>query len=778
MKAIKSGQKVNSGRSIGKMKGFFVFLLFFILALVYFHPLLIGSKIFLLNAPDINDAPAFTFPTKYILSESLRQGKLPLWVSLISNGQPLFAEGQIGALYPLNLLFFKYLPLVLAINLSYTLSFALAGFFMYLYLREIHLNLLAAFWGGAVFAFSGFFIGHLQHLNLLQVAAFLPLIFFIFEKYIHKNNFLLVIFLSLVISCQLLLGAHQITLYSLLAIFLYAAFHFFLRWQAERKKQPEILFSSHSLSLAAQIFFPLLSAVLFAFLLSAVQLLPTLQLRTHSLRAQEVFSQSGGLGSPSRAFLTLINPLIYGSPSNNTFSYLKVDTYFHEMYIYSGLITFILGMLGVLLLSRKNNFVAFFSFLFFLALVFSLGNKSSFSFFFLRLPPFNFFRVPARFILLTSFSLAVLSACTLNSLTQKISLNRGATSAKRFRLFFALLLVIQLLEANYFMRKTNKMVDTSDFLSEGEVVEHLKKELDLRNYRLAVVPYDGLLHRWLNEDLNGWESSGVTPYLEFYKSLPFSTNALYGLNSSGGYVGLFPEVSENMKKVMFFDGVTFSDSAKTIILNYAGERLLSASSGRYIISLLDLENKNLKLLKVFPFNYGRFESIKIYELMTAVPRAYIVSEALVVDSEALAWTAFFAGRDTLDYSKEVVLEKKISHEGKDIENSGAVEIINDTGEKIELKVDSPDDSFLVLTDTYYSGWQAFVDGEEAEVLKANYAFRAVKVPPGKHRVVFVYQPRSLKSGALISTSTLIIGVIYLTFKFLSHSYGNKKKNVA
>lgn len=773
MKAIKSGQKVNSRRSIGKMKGFFVLILFFILALVYFHPLLMGSKIFLLNAPDINDAPAFTFPTKYILSESLRQGKLPLWVSSISNGLPLFAEGQIGALYPLNLLFFKYLPWILAINLSYTLSFALAEFFMYLYLRKIRLSFLAAFFGGVVFAFSGFFIGHLQHLNLLQVAAFLPLIFFIFESYIYKNKFLLVIFLSLVISCQLLLGAHQITLYSLLAIFLYAAFHFFLKWQSERKKQPEILFSSHSLPLAAHICFPLLLAVIFAFSLSAVQLFPTLQLRTNSLRAQEVFSQSGGLGSLPRAFLTLMNPLIYGSPSNNTFSYLNVDTYFHEMYIYSGLVTFILGMLGVLLLSRKNNFVAFFSLLFFLALVFSLGNKSSFAFFFLKLPPFNFFRVPARFILLTSFSLAVLSAFTLNSI-----IKGGATSVKRFRLFFTLLLVIQLLDTNYFMRKTNKMVDTSYFLSEGEVAHYLRKELDLRNYRLAVVPHDGLLHRWLNDDLNGWESSGAAPYLEFYKSLPFSTNALFDLKASSGYVGLFPEVSENMKKVMFFDGVTFSDSAKTIILNYAGERLLSASSVRYIISLLDLENRNLKLLKVFPFNYGRFESIKIYELMTAVPRAYIVSEALTADSEALAWTAFFAGRDTLDYSKEVVLEKKISHEGKDIENSGAVEIINDTGEKIELKVDSPGDSFLVLTDTYYLGWQAFVDGEEAEVLKANYAFRAVKIPKGKRRVVFVYQPRSLKSGALISTSTLIIGVIYLTFKFLSHSYGNKKKNVA
>ncbi len=54
--------------------------------------------------------------------------------------------------------------------------------------------------------------------------------------------------------------------------------------------------------------------------------------------------------------------------------------------------------------------------------------------------------------------------------------------------------------------------------------------------------------------------------------------------------------------------------------------------------------------------------------------------------------------------------------------------------------------FLVLTDVFYPGWKAFLDGVETPILRANYAFRAVRVPQGAHSVVFRYEPLSFTLG--------------------------------
>ncbi|HET7343700.1 MAG TPA: YfhO family protein, partial [Methylomirabilota bacterium] len=57
---------------------------------------------------------------------------------------------------------------------------------------------------------------------------------------------------------------------------------------------------------------------------------------------------------------------------------------------------------------------------------------------------------------------------------------------------------------------------------------------------------------------------------------------------------------------------------------------------------------------------------------------------------------------------------------------------------------------LVLTDTWFPGWRARVDGRPATLWRADHAFRAVAVPAGRHEVELRYQPRSVLIGALVS----------------------------
>jgi uncharacterized membrane protein YfhO len=77
-----------------------------------------------------------------------------------------------------------------------------------------------------------------------------------------------------------------------------------------------------------------------------------------------------------------------------------------------------------------------------------------------------------------------------------------------------------------------------------------------------------------------------------------------------------------------------------------------------------------------------------------------------------------------------------------------------------IDVAAPRDGYLVLTDAYYPGWIATVDGQSAEIERANIMFRAVRIPAGQHRMEMRYQPQSLALGLLISigTAVFLVGV--------------------
>jgi uncharacterized membrane protein YfhO len=88
--------------------------------------------------------------------------------------------------------------------------------------------------------------------------------------------------------------------------------------------------------------------------------------------------------------------------------------------------------------------------------------------------------------------------------------------------------------------------------------------------------------------------------------------------------------------------------------------------------------------------------------------------------------------------------------------AGSARIIDYRNSRVECEVISRTHGYLVLLDSYYHGWVAYVDGKKAEVLRANYAFRAVKVTAGRHRIEFMYRPVSFYVG-LALTSVFLLG---------------------
>ena len=82
--------------------------------------------------------------------------------------------------------------------------------------------------------------------------------------------------------------------------------------------------------------------------------------------------------------------------------------------------------------------------------------------------------------------------------------------------------------------------------------------------------------------------------------------------------------------------------------------------------------------------------------------------------------------------------------------------------RLTYEVNSPKGGVVVFSEIYYPGWQAFIDGREVEIGRADYILRALQVPAGKHEVVMTFDPVSLHTTetiAYIALALLLVGIL-------------------
>jgi hypothetical protein len=154
---------------------------------------------------------------------------------------------------------------------------------------------------------------------------------------------------------------------------------------------------------------------------------------------------------------------------------------------------------------------------------------------------------------------------------------------------------------------------------------------------------------------------------------------------------------------------------------------------------------------------SRTQYVDIFENARALPRAWLVSESRQMDERTMLEvirTGKFS--DTLQWNpaKTVLVESNVGGMLTEA-GPGRAEVTRYEPNRIEVKTKSAVPSVLVLGENHYPGWRASVDDQSVEVMRVNYNQRGVALSPGNHLVTFVYRPKSVLIGFIISLLTLV-----------------------
>jgi uncharacterized membrane protein YfhO len=83
-----------------------------------------------------------------------------------------------------------------------------------------------------------------------------------------------------------------------------------------------------------------------------------------------------------------------------------------------------------------------------------------------------------------------------------------------------------------------------------------------------------------------------------------------------------------------------------------------------------------------------------------------------------------------------------------------VRLVHDKPHRVDLEIVAARSGYVVLSDTFYGGWRARLDGEPVPILRANGVSRAVATPAGVHRLSFLYDPAGPRLGFFLTLLAL------------------------
>jgi len=711
--------------------------------------------------PPISDVFSCFFVWKKLAVDAFRQGAFPLWNFTSFSGSPLLATYHTATLFPANILMF--LPQHWGWSLFIVFSTLTAALSMYLFLSFWTKNKWHRLIGGIIYAFAGPTSTWAEFSTGVWAAAMFPLVFYFIDKFLLDRQKKALVWVGIFTALTILAGHAQINTY--LAIF--APIYILFRLKQEKIKQPIKKFFTLG-------FFMFLGGIL-----TSVQLLPTLDFFSRSIRIEEEYARSFGFGlSPFTEIIRLWVSDFFGNPS--TYNHFSLVSY-HEYSSFLGTLSLPL-IIPLFFKKKKDKKLRFLLFAFLTTLVFAYRNPLSTFIFSLKIPLLTYSSA-SRIFYLTNFLTAILITFSLFSLKDKGFIKKVSLS---FLFFIAITLIsIFLVDQQHQLISLRNSVIPLGILSSCLFFSFLKiKPKYLIFIFLLLYSFDmGRYFRKYNPLVSSHLVFPTTPVIDYLTNqpgtfriareksalLPPNTWSYYNLESIEGYDPLRLLNYNRFFHLVDNEGY-FNKAGRYSEIEDANPRFLDLLNVKYFLNIKPEEEgkKEIIIDRLRQHDYQTvFEdkSVEILENPHVLPRAFFAPEIVVVENESEL--AQILENQDFNPTQTIVVYQEI-----DITNFGVGKVndINLRANTIEINTESDKNGLLFVSDTYDSGWQVEIDDQKSQVIIANGAFKSVLVPAGKHQVVFKYQPKSFVYGLILSSFAFVL----LVFSYLYFSLFNKK----
>jgi len=711
------------------------------------------------HSPFTSDIPNYHHPVTAELVRSWADGRIPLWTDRIYFGFPYFADPQTALWYPATLLVAGLGPAVLALLGTVGLVRSHGGDGADGVAGGTGATGWAAGWAaGLTIALSGYFAHEAQHPGLFAILTWIPCWLWSTHALFLRASPGRVAAAALVVAMMIFAGTLQVLFGALIAYAFYVS-----GLAADTLRERGLRETSRVLAGVA-------AAQMLGVALAAVSLLPAVAHLSHTARSLGMAYDFGSMGS--------VYPLqLLGAFAPAVAAQLpRGEVGFDGASLYLGALALPLALVG-LFTARRSLAIALGLAVALLAWL-AVGRHAS-------LHPFLYEALPStvgglrgvgRAIGPAGVFVALLAGIGLQGLGEGESRGRrllggilalglafqmwvfatapaatsGATFGSALVLAAALALWLSSRRSPHLLRTGLAVLVTLDLLAFGALDGVLaanppaptRAEVAGRLPALADIARD---------------SAGVPEGRVLLEGFgPRNLPLVGGFDGVGGYNPLvmlqyldFTNLANHGRP---FPRTPLARFVHHLQPQRADSALFDAASIRYVLTTTPIATEGLEPIGGYPGSPSLQRPTYLYENVDALPRAYLAYRTQHTSGPEEYATVLgdgFDGRHTTVVEGEApVLDGPAT--------ITPVKRVAERPEVLHFDVAPERPALLVVTDTWYPGWRAWVDGVESPVFRANAHFRGVAVPAGASRVDLRFEPWTFRTGATISTAALLI----------------------
>lgn len=180
-----------------------------------------------------------------------------------------------------------------------------------------------------------------------------------------------------------------------------------------------------------------------------------------------------------------------------------------------------------------------------------------------------------------------------------------------------------------------------------------------------------------------------------------------------------------------------------------------------------ISKNNIEVLSMLNTKYIIFPNDDIEDVQlnpeAAGPAWFVKGVKFVTNAndEIMALTSFVA-KDSAIINLSDFPKAKTEFQNLEADSTTQIGLLSYQPNHLEYQSQSSKDALALFSEMYYKkGWIATIDGKEAPIYRANYVLRALKIPAGKHVIVFDFKPQVIQTGTTITAISMVLWLLII-----------------